>query len=244
MNASPADQRLLLDLADLDRRLRQAEAARRNPPQAARVQELVAQRTAQSHELAVRVGARDELQAEVSRIESDVALAQQRRDRDRTRLEGSASAKDAQALEREIAALTQRLSALEDAELELMERLEAAEASVAEQQAILNETTAEGQRLSAEGKAQVEAAGREIETLTRDRGAVAGRIPDALVSAYDRLAARGIVAAAPFTRGACGGCHVMLAPSDLQALRSVPADAVANCPECGCILVRTEESGL
>ncbi|GAA4190352.1 C4-type zinc ribbon domain-containing protein [Microbacterium oryzae] len=244
MNASPADQRLLLDLADLDRRLRQAEATRRNPPQAARVQELVAQRTAQSHELAVRVGARDELQAEVTRLESDVSLAEQRRSRDRQRLDGSASAKDAQALEREIEALTQRLRSLEDAELELMERLETAEAAVAEQQALLAETTAEGQRLSAEGKAHVEGSARDIEALTRDRAAVAERIPAPLTAAYDRLAQRGIVAAAPFTRGACGGCHVMMAPSDLQALRAVPADQIANCPECGCILVRTEESGL
>ena len=244
MKASPADQRLLLELADLDRRLRQAEAARRNPPQAARVQELVAQRTAQSHELAIRVGARDELKADLARIESDVALAEQRRARDRKRLDDSPSVKDAQGLEREIEALAQRLSGLEDSQLELMERLETAEAAVSEQEALLAATAEEGQRVSAEGKAQVESAAREIDGLTRDRSAIAERVPAALTAAYDRLATRGIIAAALFARGACGGCHVMLAPSDLQALRSVAADEIANCPECGCILVRTEESGL
>ncbi|WOF21467.1 C4-type zinc ribbon domain-containing protein [Microbacterium betulae] len=244
MKASLADQRLLLDLADLDRRLRQAEAARRNPPQAARVQELVAQRNAQSHELAVRVSARDALKADLARIESDVALAEQRRTRDRDRLGGSASAKDAQALEREIEALTKRLSSLEDGQLEIMERLEAAEGAVVEQEALLAATTADGQRVSAEGRAQAETAVREIDALTRDRTSIAGRLPAALTTAYDRLAERGVIAAALFARGACGGCHVMLAPSDLQALRAVPADEIANCPECGCILVRTEESGL
>lgn len=244
MNAAPADQRLLLELADIDRRLRRAENARRNPPQAARVQELVAQRGVQSGELAVRAGVRDELRAELARVEGDASVAAQRRDRDRARLETSASAKDAQALEREIAALTTRLSGLEDTELELMERLESAEAAVAEQEALLAETTAEGQRLSAEGRTHVENASGEITALGRDREAVAVRVPEPLVAAYERLAARGGVAAGLFTRGTCGACNVLLSPSDLQELRAVPDDVVATCPECGALLVRTEESGL
>ena len=37
---------------------------------------------------------------------------------------------------------------------------------------------------------------------------------------------------------------MMLSGTDLQALRQVHDDEVAFCPECGAILVRTEESGL
>jgi predicted nucleic acid-binding Zn-ribbon protein len=244
VKASPADQRLLLDIADLDRRRRQTENARKNPPQAARVQELIAQRNAQGRELTVRVNARDDLKTEASRLETDVSLAEQRRQRDRDRLQTASSPKDAQALEREIDALTQRLSSLEDAQLELMERIETTEAAVAEQEAVLAETTAEGTRLSAEARALVESATRELDEIARDRSAIADGLPAELLALYDRLAQRGIVAAGHFARGACGGCHVMLAPSDLSVLRAVPSDEIANCPECGCILVRTEESGL
>ena len=37
---------------------------------------------------------------------------------------------------------------------------------------------------------------------------------------------------------------MVLAGTDLQAIRQAAEDAVVTCPECGCILVRTEESGL
>ena len=37
---------------------------------------------------------------------------------------------------------------------------------------------------------------------------------------------------------------MVLAGSDLSALRAAAPESVVTCPECGCILVRTEESGL
>ena len=72
MNATPADQRILLDLVDLDRRILVTEASRKNPPQAVRVAELTAQKQGQSQELAQRLGARDDVALELSRLESDV----------------------------------------------------------------------------------------------------------------------------------------------------------------------------
>ncbi|GAA3646006.1 zinc ribbon domain-containing protein [Microbacterium marinilacus] len=243
MKASPADQLLLLDVADIDRRLASAESTRRNPPQAARVQELIAQRTALGRELAERAGARDDLRTELKRIESDVEVVAARRARDAERLATTASPKDAQGLEREIATLDKRRSDLEDAELEIMERLEAADSAVTEQQALLDATTAEGQRLSGEAKELVSRAASDAEALTRDRSAIADRLPADLLGLYERLAARGTGTAA-FTRGMCGACNMTLSPSDLQVLRGTPDDEVALCPECGGIMVRTAESGL
>lgn len=243
MKASPADQLLLLDVAEIDRRLAQAEASRKNPPQAARVQELIARRTTLGRELAQRAGSRDDLRGELKRIEADVEVVSARRARDAERLAATSSAKDAQGLQHEIASLDRRRSDLEDAELEIMEQLEAAEAALAEQQALMDEVTAEGQRLSAEAKELVAKASADIDTLTRDRAAVAGRIPGDLLALYERLAARG-TGTAIFTRGMCGSCNMNLSPSDLQVLRSTPDDEVALCPECGGILVRTAESGL
>nr|WP_240949020.1 C4-type zinc ribbon domain-containing protein [Microbacterium sp. CFH 90308] len=37
---------------------------------------------------------------------------------------------------------------------------------------------------------------------------------------------------------------MVLSGSDLNTLRHAAEDAVVTCPECGCILVRDEESGL
>ena len=63
MKASFADQRRLLDLADADLAAQQADHARRNPAQAARVKELLAERATHSAELTRRLGARDDAKA-------------------------------------------------------------------------------------------------------------------------------------------------------------------------------------
>lgn len=243
MNATPADQRRLLDLAELDGRIRAADRLRKNPPQAARVQELVAQRQVLSQELSVRLGARDDLRTEMGRIESDVALVESRQARDTERLQTVTSPKDAQGLEHELASLARRKSELEDAELELMERLEAADAAVAEQESLIAATNEEGSRLSAEGKQVVASATADFDAASRDRAAVAATIADALVGLYEKLATRS-AGAALLRRGTCEGCRMVLSGTDLQAIRNAAPDAVVTCPECGSILVRTEESGL
>jgi uncharacterized protein len=243
VNASPADQLRLLEVAELDTRIRQADNARRAPSQAARVQELVARRQELSQELTTRLGARDDLQTELRRIESDVAIVDARRDRDAERLRTVSNPKDAQGLESELASLARRKSDLEDGELEVMERLEQAETAVAEQEGLLTEVNAEGARLSAEGKAEVAAATERFDAATRDRTAVAGSVPADLLALYDRLATRS-AGAALLRRQTCEGCRMVLSGTDLNELRQAAADAVVMCPECGCILVRTEESGL
>lgn len=243
MNATPADQRRLLDLADLDARIRKADHERRNPPQAARVQELLARRQELSQELTTRLGVRDDLRAELSRIEADVDVVDARSVRDQGRLATSSNSKEAQGLESELASLARRKSDLEDAELEVMERLEQADAAVAEQEALIAATNAEGAELSAEGKRVVAEATAAFDHATRDRAAVAESITSVLLGLYDRAAARS-AGAALLRRGTCEGCRMVLAGTDLQSIREAADDAVLTCPECGCILVRTDESGL
>jgi len=243
VKASPADQRRLLEVAELDTRIRKADAARRNPPQAGRVQELIARRQELASELTTRLGIRDDLRADLARIESDVAVVDARRARDAERLGSTSNMKEAQGLESELGSLARRKSDLEDAELEIMERLEAAESAVAEQETAVAETNSEGATLSAEAKRAVADATAVFEAATRDRAAVVGGIAPDLVVYYDRVAVRS-AGAALLRRGTCEGCRMVLAGTDLQTVRLSPEDAVVTCPECGCILVRTEESGL
>jgi predicted nucleic acid-binding Zn-ribbon protein len=243
VKATAADQRRLVEVAQLDARIRQADHARRNPPQAARVQELLGRRQELSAELSSRLGARDDLRTELSRIESDVEVVDARAARDAQRLASSSNAKEAQGLESELAALARRKSDLEDAELSVMERLELADAAVAEQEGLIAATNAEGAELSAEGKRAVAEAGAAFDAATRDRAAIAGGLPGELMALYERVAARSS-GAALLRRRTCEGCRMVLAGTDLQVLRQAPEDEVVTCPECGCILVRDDESGL
>lgn len=240
VNADPADQRKLLDLADLDARIRRDERVAANPPQAERVRELVSQRATLSQELGTRANARDDINAEIARLESDVAVVDARIARDTERLAASTNPKQAQGLESELVSLQRRKGDLEDTEIALMERLEAADAAVAEQQAVIAETNALGAQLSAEAKATVADATTRLEGARRDRAAVAASVPADLLALYERLDARGN-GAGLLRAGACEACRMVLPPSDLATVRRAQTDEVVFCPECGAILVRTEE---
>ena len=243
MKASPEHQRILLDVAELDRRIQQAERARTTPAQGPRINELARERQAQTQELTALMGARDDARTELERLESDVRLVEQRRTRDSERLATSTNSKDAQAFERELASLAKRVSDLEDMELEVMTRVEEAEAAVAAQQALIDVTIAEGTELTAQAKAAVAAATTEHEQLSRDRAAITAELPEDLLADYTRRASRGI-AVGLLRRGTCEGCRMMLSGTDLNQVRQAAPDTVFTCPECGAILVRTEESGL
>ena len=244
MHAAPADQRLLLDLADADARLRRADKAKQSAPQADRVRELQGIRQTQSRALAEAAARRDSLRAEIARIESDVAIVDARTKRDDERLAQAANSKDAQGLQSELASLARRKRELEDAELAVMEQLEAAEAAVVVSESAIALTNDEGARLSTEAKAHVSDAVAAAEQAARDRAAVATRVPAELLAAYERTAGRSGTGAAALKYGTCEACRMLISGSDLKALRAVAPDEVANCPECGTILVRTEESGL
>lgn len=241
VNADPADQRKLLDLADLDARIHRDEKVIGNPPQAERVRALIAQRGVLSQELGSRANARDDITAELKRLESDVAVVDARIARDTERLAASSNAKQAQGFENELVSLRRRKDDLEDTEIVLMERLEAADAAVAEQEALIADTNAQGAQLSAEAKTTVADATTRLEGARRDRDAVAASIPADLLALYERLASRGN-GAGLLQAGACEACRMVLPPSDLNVVRRSQTDEVVFCPECGAILVRTEES--
>ncbi|WP_434969338.1 zinc ribbon domain-containing protein [Microbacterium sp. bgisy207] len=243
MNASPDDQRRLLEIAALDTRIRVAAAAARSPEQAARVSELMQARTELNQELVRARGDVDDVRAEQRRLDDDLKVVEARIARDAARLADSANAKEAQSLEHELAALARRKSDLEDADLDAMERAEAAEEVVAQLEARLRDINEEGADLSAAAKSAVAAAQADQAAAARDRDAVAATVPADLLGLYDKLAQRS-AGAALLRRQTCEGCHMVLAGSDLSALRTAAPDAVVTCPECGCILVRTEESGL
>ncbi|MEV8738640.1 CT398-like coiled coil hairpin domain-containing protein, partial [Klebsiella variicola] len=96
---------------------RRDEHVKGNPPQAAKVRELIAQRSSLTQELSNRANVRDDLKAELARVESDVAVVDARVKRDAERLAAATNAKQAQGFEAELASLARRKSDLEDAEI-------------------------------------------------------------------------------------------------------------------------------
>lgn len=241
MIADPRDQRRLLEVAAFDERIRRIERTRRNPPQDPVLAEVAARAAVHSEELARRQSDADAAAAELARIEADVAVVQARRRRDEGLLEGTTAAKDAIGLQHELASLGNRLRDLEDAQLEAMQAAEDAAASAAEKEQALAEDEAARADLESARTAALEDAEKALADLSSARHAVVATIAGPVLDLYERLAARG-PGAAELAGSTCGGCHMVLSGTDLSAIRQSPPDAVITCPECGCILVRSDES--
>lgn len=82
---------------------------------------------------------------------------------------------------------------------------------------------------------------QRLHSMTVDRDAIKPRVPQTLLSRYDRLlAARDGVAVAEIKKGACGACFKGLTPHALQEARR--GDQIKVCESCGRILIMTETS--
>ncbi len=241
-SAPAADQRRLLDVQELDTRLSQLAHRRRSLPALARIAELDGQLADLDTALVASRTSASDLRTELAKAEADVEQVRRRATRDQERLDGGqVSAKDAQALTSELTSLAARQSHLEDVELEVMERLEAHEAALAELErahaalvAARDEVVAERDR----GYAEVDA---EADRVRAERERTVAGLDAGLVALYERLRGQlGGSGAAALRGSRCDGCRLELNPLDLEQIRARPADAVVRCEECGRILVRAD----
>jgi predicted nucleic acid-binding Zn-ribbon protein len=158
--------------------------------------------------------------------------------RDRSRLAGTSSARDAQGLESEIASLLHRRSVLEDDELEVMARVEDGEAALAAAEAALAETEARIQALQLDRNDALAGLSEQESRAADQRAAIVAELPADLVALYDRQRTRYGVGAAPLRGSVSGGSGMALTGADLAQVRAAAPDAVVLDPESGCILVR------
>jgi predicted nucleic acid-binding Zn-ribbon protein len=244
MKADPSIQRELLDLQEIDTRLTHLRRQLGQLPQLKEIDALQREMEAVRRRLGERTGVVEDAQVELARIESDVAVVQARMDRDRSRIEAGGSSKDVQALERELESLLRRRDALEEAQLEVMQRLEEAQAAQAEVGVERDGLAERITRLEAERDAAAAELRVQAEQAQKDRDALAPRFPADLIALYEKQRARYGVGAAMLHRGISLGSNITLNQSDLNDLRKLAPDDVVLDPESSAILVRTDESGL
>jgi hypothetical protein len=246
VTAAPQVQWRLLDVQDFDTRLAQLAHRARTLPEHAAVTDLEARLRSMADRLVAARTVAGDASRELAKAEADVELVRQRSSRDQARLDaGQGGPKDLQALQHEIASLAQRQSALEDVELEVMERVEVAQAAVAELEA--EATTLEGElgEVVARRDAALARVDEERQTVERSRADASAGLPADLLALYEKIrAANAGVGAARLRAKRCEGCRMELNPTDLHRIRTSEEDAVVRCEDCGRILVRTPESGL
>lgn len=244
LKAAAADQELLLELQDHDTQLQRLEHQLRNLPELAQLIALETEAQELRRTFAEQSGQLEDAQAELGRVEADVAVVEARLERDRDRLASSSSVKDVQALEHEIEALGRRRDELEEIQLVVMERVEGHENERAATRGALDQLEA---RIAETGAARDAGAASLEQNRTRivtDRGTIAQRIPAELLALYEKQRARYGVGASHLRGGVSSASGVALNANDLGAVRSAAPDDVLLCPDSNAILVRTAESGL
>lgn len=246
MKADPADQRRLLDLAEVDAELARLAHRRRTLPEDG--EHATAEKAVQDAKdklVGIETSAGD-LDRDIRRIERDVEGVRARTVRDQEMLASAGvGAKQATDLQHELDTLARRQGVLEDEQLEIMEQREAvgidldhARGELATAEETLTDVA--NRRDSALADITASEAGRG-----RARADAVAAIGAAdLLAAYETRLSQGRVGAGLLRERRCGACRLELDRTFISQIRAAAADDVVNCEECGAILVRTSESGL
>ena len=214
---------------------------RRTLPELERLASLQRRMTELEVELADARGVLDEVGRRQAALEHELAVVEAKLAEDQARLYsgGVSIIRELQALQAEVDALKRRKGDLEDRVLEVLDEREpldsGAAALAAEQERVFDEAV-EVEGLVAAAQAEIDV---QLAAEVDARAGAAGGLPPGVVAEYDRLRVRlGGIGAARLVNGRCGGCHLSLSASELDALRREPPDALLCCEQCGRILVR------
>ena len=247
MKADPFVQLRLLELQSLDSTLDRLAHRRRTLPELAEMARLDGLVDALRDGIVRAETEVSDLAREQARFEKEIEQVRARKSRDESRLSSGAitASKQLQDLEHEVASLARRQSDLEDAELEVMERAETAQATLdqltSQRETHLTART-EAERAAAAATVEIDA---EVAKTAAARADLAATLPVDLLALYEKIrAAEGGVGAGEIARGRCGGCRLDLMNNEKAEFRAAPPDEVLRHEECGRILVRTAESGL
>lgn len=242
MKASPRQQRLLLDLQQLDHTIAQLRRKRATLPERAELDGLAGEIAAARDRFMSVQRELDSQNAEIARVEADIAMVRQRRERDEQLLSVSTSSKEAQALQGELDTLARRKGELEDRELELMEVQERAQAEFGEAERLLggvDERRAALQERIDEAEQRLD---REIASNTEERAGLAAEIQRELIDLYEELRGRIGIGAARLRGNVSEASNMALAPAELSDIRAAAPDEIVFCPGTGAILVRDADT--
>lgn len=238
MRASHEQQLRLLDLAQTDTALLQLRQRVKTLPQRAEIAALAESSAPARAELLAAQRDSEGVQGEIAKIESDITTVRARIVRNETQMETVSDAKLAGNLSSELEHLRARLGKLEDAELELMEQAEGAEARVATSTAALDRVAERIHALEGELRAATGELETEIAEMEATRENIAAEIAGNLLSEYEQLRQDNGIGAALLRDGVSEASNMKLSPGELAEINAAAADEVVYCPQTGVILIR------
>ena len=238
MIATMADQKQLLAIAAHDVELARISNSRKQAQAESEIEAASAETLRLSDSLIDARNSVGDLEMELARAEADLELVANRIAKDKQLLTSTSSAKDAQGIEHELATLGTRKSELEDAQLQIMELLEVAQQNhekLRQEKQAADATLAALQERISKQLADLGSLAEKVQT--ERKSAIAG-IDRELAAAYERKFSRG-VAVGRLTGRDCGACRLSITATSFEELMALPAEELAECPNCQAFLVRS-----
>ena len=240
MQASVAQQSLILELQLLDNEIMQANTKLKSLPEIEQLLHIDKRITTATDELAVVKAEADQIALELRRGEVDVETVTDRIKKDEARLaSGNATPKELEQLQHEVGTLKKRQESLEEIELEIMIRSDA----ITSRSNTLTTDLASLQTLKDEISGRLKNATDEINKVIADkntaRNLVANQIEKPLLDLYEKIRGNGGgVGAAALVGNKCNGCNLAINAVEMERIKSLSKDELLRCEECRRILVR------
>ena len=240
MQASVAQQSLILELQSLDNEIMQANTKLKSLPEIEQLLHIDKRITTATDELAVVKAEADQIALELRRGEVDVETVTDRIKKDEARLaSGNATPKELEQLQHEVGTLKKRQEHLEEIELEIMIRSDA----ITSRSNTLTTDLASLQTLKDEISGRLKNATDEINKVIADkntaRNLVANQIEKSLLDLYEKIRGNGGgVGAAALVGNKCNGCNLAINAVEMERIKSLSKNELLRCEECRRILVR------
>lgn len=233
------DLRALFDVQRIDTAVDQARHALANLP------ELTIERVASERlgTLRARIG---DLLREQEAFESELA-AIEKRDHEvgvhlarlDKQMKTVIAPREAEALQHEMRTLTIEREGGDERGLEILDGAAVTAAALDEARRAEVDAVEALARASADVRRAREGVDAVLEGLAAERSAAVADVDAADLEKYEKLRSQHAgVAIAEIRHGVCGGCHMDVSPGEMDAIKRLPSDQVAECPNCTRLLLR------
>jgi predicted nucleic acid-binding Zn-ribbon protein len=179
----------------------------------------------------------EELGAVIEQAEKDSRKIDEHLERLNKQMKTVIAAREAEALQHEIATLKQRRSELDDVELSALDDQTSVEAELQgllDQEGVLTETYIAADKEATSAETDIDG---ELARVAVRLDALRAAVDKKVLRRYDRLREQHLIAAATLSGSRCDGCHLDLSPAEVDVVKdSAAKGGLADCPQCGRLL--------
>ena len=240
MKCSVRDQKRLLEMSRLHNDIEVLEAQAVNLPEKHRLDEVLRREALMRSRTVTASLTLAEMDAELFKLNSDIAKLRRREADDRQRLTVTSDRERRRDLNHDINA-AQRIRARLESQRDDIEAQRDQHLKRPNGPDQPPETIDSGDSVAAARRAlddSIMAVRRRIDEKHRKVQVIKNELPDEIVEAYDIQREDHGVGAAQLIDRVCQGCHMSLDNATLTAFRKAPVDELLQCPECNTYLIR------